>query len=248
MISLEKRTLGDIVSGNHQAAMILEMHGLDYCCGGRNTLERACRLHQVDMRRVLAELERLQPVPDPVVSHDPLDLIEHIIDRHHAYIRRAIPSIRTHLARAIRAHGSRHPELSEVAYIFNQLAEELLLHLTREERMLFPSIRSIVESIRLREPPKMRNSVQNPIFTMEVQHQHAGDKLAMIRALTFDYEPPDDACTTYRLVDVELQEFERDLHRHVHLENNVLFPRAVSLEAQANRNAYGAPVSGRAEG
>lgn len=235
--TFEKQTLGDIVSSNYRAAAILERHGLDFCCGGRNSLEKACRLHEVDLPGILAELKNLQPATEPTVSSNPAELVTHIVDQHHTYVRHAIPSIRRHLSKVIGAHGARHPELAAVARNFNHVADELMLHLMKEEQVLFPYIRAVAQSIDLGEPPPpdMFGTVQNPIRMLESEHQAVGDALAMIRASTSNYEPPVDACTTYRLVYAELREFERDLHRHVHLENNVLFPRAVELEAQMSR-------------
>ena len=238
--TFENQTLGDIVAGNYQAAEIFERYGLDFCCGGRTSLEKACRLHEADLPAILAELQGLKAVTEPPLSHDPVALVTHIVSQHHAYVRRAIPSIQTHLAKVIGAHGARHPELSAVAANFNHVADDLMRHLVKEEQVLFPYIRAIAESVERGEapPPDVFGTVQNPIRMLETEHQEAGDELAMIRTSTANYEPPEDACTTYRLVYAELREFERDLHRHVHLENNVLFPRAIALEAQVSRKLH----------
>jgi len=249
MIStFEHQTLGDIVAGNYQAAEIFERYGLDFCCGGRNSLEKACRLHEVDLSAILADLKGLKAVTEPPLSSDPVALLTHIVSQHHAYVRRAIPSIQAHLAKVIGAHGARHPELSVIARNFNHLADDLTRHLMKEEQVLFPYIRAIAESVQHGEPPPpdVFGTVQNPIRMLETEHQEAGDELAMIRVSTANYEPPEDACTTYRLVYAELREFERDLHRHVHLENNVLFPRAIALEAQVSRKLHcEAPLDAR---
>jgi regulator of cell morphogenesis and NO signaling len=151
-------------------------------------------------------------------------------------VRQSVPRIREHLAKVVAAHGSRHPELATIESDFSTTAEELLQHLMKEEGVLFPYVASLAEADAHGgpPPPDMFGTVQNPIRMMEIEHQEAGDNLASIRQLSHDYTAPSDACNTYRLVLEELEAFEKDLHRHVHLENNVLFPRAVELETRAD--------------
>ena len=230
----EQGTLGDIVSNNYQAAAVLERHGLDFCCGGRSSLAEACRQRNVDLPTVLAELESLEAAEAGAPSEDPVELVSHILAHHHAYVRRAIPVIQAHLATVVAVHGERHPELLQIAGHFNGLSDELTLHMAKEEHVLFPYVTALAEATRSGGPlpPDVFGTVQNPIRMMEIEHQHMGDAFAAIRTLSSGYAPPDDACTTYRLVYDELRAFESDLHRHVHLENNVLFPRAVRLEAE----------------
>ena len=235
MISgFEHQTLGDIVSDNYQAATIFERYGLDFCCGGRSSLAEACRHRRVDLNAVVTEIQGLAAAgSDEVSFDDTLGLIAHIVERHHAYVRTALPSIQAHLEKVVRAHGDRHPELHTIAGLFQAVSQELSSHMLKEEQVLFPYIRALAEAV-LRggpPPPDMFGSVQNPIRMMESEHQQVGGELANIRALSSGYEPPEDACTTYRLVYEELRAFEHDLHRHVHLENNVLFPQAMKLEA-----------------
>jgi len=227
-------TLGDIVAKDYHAAAIFERYGLDFCCGGRVSLADACRQHGVDVQAVSSELAHLARTPEETAPEAPDALIALIVSRHHAYVRDAIPSIQSHLAKVIAAHGRSHPEVIRIASHFDVIAEELTLHLAKEERVLFPYIHSLTVATQNGgpPPPDVFGTVQNPIRMMETEHQNAGDELAAIRSLTSDYKAPADACATYRLVYAELQAFERDLHRHVHLENNVLFPRAIELEAQ----------------
>jgi regulator of cell morphogenesis and NO signaling len=236
----ENEMLGDIVSSNYQAAAVFERHGLDFCCGGRISLADACRLHHVDLQGVVKEIESLDAAEPAAPSDDAAELVAHIVAKHHTYVRNAIPSIQAHLSRVVAVHGTRHSELHAIARSFNGVADELMLHMVKEEQVLFPYIRGLAEAVQsgAPPPPDMFGTVQNPIRMMEIEHQHVGDELAAIRRLSSGYEPPQDACATYRLVYTELGEFERDLHRHVHLENNVLFPRAVALEAQINRKAH----------
>ena len=231
----DNRTIGDIVSSNYQAAAVFERYSLDFCCGGRVSLAEACRQQHVDMRAVVDELERLGETTAETAPDDPAELVAHIIDRHHAYVRRAIPVVTDHLAKVVAVHGGRHPELAAVAAHFDIVTHELMLHMMKEEQVLFPYICALADAEQSGTPPPsaMFGTVQNPIRMMEIEHEHAGKELAAIRELSSGFTPPEDACTTFRVVYDELRTFEQDLHRHVHLENNVLFPRSVRLEAEA---------------
>jgi regulator of cell morphogenesis and NO signaling len=231
-------TIGDIVSSNYQAAAVFERFGLDFCCGGRVSLAEACRQRHVDVSAVVGELVRLQEAPVETGPREPAELAAHISARHHSYVRNAIPIIAVHLAKVVAVHGERHPELAAIAAHFEIVAHDLVLHMMKEEQVLFPYITALAKAAQSGgpPPPDMFGTVQNPIRMMEIEHQHAGEELATIRALSSGYEPPPDACTTFRVVYEELRAFEQDLHLHVHLENNVLFPAAVALEAQVSRN------------
>lgn len=229
-------TLADIVAKDYQAAAILERHGLDFCCGGRVSLADACRERGLKLDAIIADLSGLDAIP-PEPSSDVHELISQIVDRHHGYVREAIPAIQAHLTKVVAAHGSRHPELAAISGHFNLVADELMLHLAKEEQLLFPYIRSLAAASRAGAvaPPDIFGTVQNPIRMMEGEHRNAGNGLGAIRSLASGYQAPADACATYRLVYAELDAFERDLHRHVHLENNILFPRAIEIEAQMER-------------
>jgi regulator of cell morphogenesis and NO signaling len=229
---LEATTLGEIVSRDFRAAAILDRFGLDYCCGGARTLEEGCRQRGIGIEQVAAELETLDPASQATPAQDPTVLVEHIVSRHHAYVRASIPVIQQHLAKVAAVHGARHSELPFVETQFLRVAAELSQHMVKEERVLFPYISALADAVMRNAPPPpdMFGTVQNPIRMMEIEHQEAGDGLEVIHELTRGYQPPADACATYRLVLQELAAFEKDLHEHVHLENNVLFPKAVELE------------------
>src|SRR5262245_30441917 len=231
----EHQTLGDIVARNYQAAAVFDRQGLDFCCGGRSSLAEACRERFVDVDTVLAELEQLDQAREGVLPRSASDLIDEIVSRHHSYVRDHIPIITAHLAKVVAAHGARHPELAAITAHFEVLAHELVMHMLKEEQVLFPFIRALDRAVdgEAAVPPDVFGTVQNPIRMMEIEHRHAGEELGTIRGLSSDLTPPGDACATYRVVYQELRAFEQDLHRHVHLENNVLFPWAVELEAKA---------------
>ena len=232
--SFERTTVGEIVANDFRTARVFEQFGIDFCCGGRQSVADACRTAAADPGILRHALEAL-PVETADGAADerhwPVDrLVDHIVTTHHAYVRVAMPVIAHHLATLVAAHGERHPELARVAATFSELRHELLPHLMKEERVLFPYIRELAAAGGDRPHASPFGTVENPIRMMEREHQDAGDEMRVIRELTHEYTPPADGCTTYRVCFAELAQFERDLHRHVHLENNVLFPNAVALE------------------
>lgn len=238
---LKTSTLSEIVSRDFRAAAILDRHGFDYCCGGARSLVEACSQRGISLVDVLSELEALDPGSRERLEDDPAALVDYIISRHHAYVRTSMPVIQAHLAKVVSAHGANHTELSFIETEFSKVARELSQHMVKEERVLFPYIRALADAVRTDgpPPPDMFGTVQNPIRMMEIEHQEAGEGLAAIHELTRGYQPPDDACGTYRLVLEELDAFERDLHTHVHLEDNVLFPKAVELESKVEHATRG---------
>ena len=238
MHTQSNKTIGDIVAADWRTAAVFERFGLDFCCGGKRTLNDVCQQQTIDAGALLHALNDLpggEGVPDDTAGAWPLDtLMEHIVSRHQSYVRAAIPTLTAHTAKIAAVHGERSPELPNVARVFAQTAGGLTLHMAKEEQILFPYIRSLVEADRAgrRMPPSPFGTVHNPIRMMEAEHEEAGAAMRLIRELTHGCALPDFACATYRACFEELQEFERDLHHHVHLENNILFPRAISLEEQ----------------
>ena len=237
MIDRTTSTIKDIVLDDFRTAAVFEKYSLDFCCRGGITIDQACKERGVRAESVNAELDALppkdpsrnvQPIPDEAMSPD--SLIDLIVRIHHSYVRSAIPVIYAHTQKVAKVHGANHPEVVEIARHFAAVAEEMTQHMQKEELMLFPYIKHILSASRtgttISAPPF--GSAQNPIRMMEAEHAAAGDAMYSIRSLSSGYTPPDDACTTYRVAYQELQEFELDLHRHVHLENNILFPRALA--------------------
>ena len=227
--------LADIVRSDIRASAVLDRYHLDYCCGGAMTLAQSCQQRGVDVDRVLGDLDALNPSESNMPTDDPVALMSHIISRHHAYVRESVPRIQHHLTKVVAAHGARHPELIFVESEFSTIAGELTQHLVKEEAVLFPYIASLCEAVHHQAPvpPDMFGTIQNPIRMMEIEHDEAGRHMRTIRQLTHEYAVPADACHTYRLVLGELDAFEKDLACHVALEDHVLFPKAVSLEEQA---------------
>jgi regulator of cell morphogenesis and NO signaling len=229
LVSTEK-TVGELAVENPVAARVFEKHGIDYCCGGKKSLETACKERGIAPEALLGELAGSKPEPE---ERDwkavPLkDLIAHIVTRHHAYLKSELPRIADLFAKVLRAHGEREPTLAEVSEVFEVLKEELDAHLMKEEMILFPAIVRIEAGSNAGVPC----SIEHPIARMEYEHESAGRALAQMRHLTLDYYISDEACNTYRALFAALIELEGDLHQHIHLENNILFPRAAALQAQ----------------
>ena len=229
-------TLADIVTGDTRTAAIFERIGLDYCCRGHQTLREAATDRGVPLSELIAELDTLGPRQDdegaPATTADLSTLTKYITERHHRYVREIIPSISAWLDKLVARHGARHPELASIQVAFEELAAELMHHMSKEEHLLFPYIDALANASKAGAslPPSPFGTILNPIRVMESEHRGAGDHLARIRVWSQNYIPPADACRTYRLCFDELANFERDLHQHVHLENHVLFPRAVAME------------------
>ena len=237
--SFEATTVGEIVATDFRAAGVFEQFGIDFCCGGRRSIAEACRTAAADPAAVHRALAALPPIDEPRtddVTQWPLPrLIDHILSTHHAYVRSALPAIAQYLAKLVEVHGARHPELVRIAAAFDEMRRDLLQHMMKEEFVLFPYVRELALPASAGAIPSPFGTVENPIRMMEREHREAGDELRLIRELTNGFVPPADGCTTYRVCFAELAQFERDLHRHVHLENNVLFPKAVEAERRAWR-------------
>lgn len=229
------QTIREIVASDYRAAAVFQRHGVDFCCNGGQTIAQGCRAAGADESAVLRDLSAIAgPAADvpQFASWSAAALVDHIVGRHHQYVRDAMPPLLTHTRKIAEVHGERHPELLHVARLFERVAAEMAEHMVKEERILFPFIVSVDEAVRANRPKPTPpfGTVQNPIRMMEADHQFVGDAMAEIKDLTNGYQPPDDGCTTYRVCLHELDAFERDLHAHVHLENNILFPKAVAIE------------------
>jgi regulator of cell morphogenesis and NO signaling len=227
--------LAAIVTADPRTAAIFDRLGLDYCCHGQRTLEQAARDRNVPISQVVQTLGELAPAAPgggPAAWDDLAELTAHVIERHHGYVREVSPVIEGWLEKLVSRHRAHHPELVEVRTTFEWIANDLRTHMMKEEHVLFPYIVALAEAARTSAPLPASpfGTIANPIRAMEREHEEAGDQLARLRELTNGYVVPADGCTTYRLCYEELARYEADLHRHVHLENNVLFPRAVELE------------------
>ncbi|MBE2218108.1 MAG: iron-sulfur cluster repair di-iron protein [Ignavibacteria bacterium] len=240
MLVQKENKIGETVAKNFRASKVFESYGLDFCCGGKKSIEAACSEKKIDTGKVLADLAMIQDIND-INAHyqnwEPDFLVEYIINNHHTYVTNSISTIEHHLQKVVNAHGERHPETAQVQVCFTDLKNELLDHMAKEEKMLFPYIKKMCFALKntLEIPAAPFGTVENPIKMMEAEHDNAGIVMKEISTLTDSYTPPADACATFRVLYNELQEFENDLHMHVHLENNILFPKALLLEKKMNQ-------------
>jgi regulator of cell morphogenesis and NO signaling len=237
MTATPDTTIRDLVTADFRAAAVFDRHGIDFCCGGDRTVGDACQAKGLRPLAVLSEVAQACSAADPVSpelsTQEPRALIGRIITKHHAYVREALPIIVARTRKVALVHGENHPELHEVERLFQGVSVEMIAHMEKEEVILFPFITELAAagSVRERAPVSPFGTVANPIHMMEDEHERAGWAMARIRELTGGYQPPTDACATYRIALQELEAFEQDLHAHVHLENNILFPEALRLEA-----------------
>jgi regulator of cell morphogenesis and NO signaling len=236
-----KTTVRDLVARYPQTRPVFEERGIDYCCGGGQSLNVVAQKHGLELPALVAAVEKaLQSPPETSKPVDkdwyavPLqELVNHIVSVHHTYMKKELPRLRTLEQRVLKAHGATHGEmLRQVHTLFAALDTELGAHLTKEETAVFPQI--VAADVRAREKTSARGAstglVRNPIGQLEQEHESAGKTLAKLREVTNNYTLPGDACPTFKALYDELQQMEADLHQHIHLENNVLFPRALDLE------------------
>ena len=228
----------EVALNNPAATRVFEKLGIDYCCGGDKSLEQACGEANLQIQQVLDSLELAVTSND---SHgqgkdwltEPLaNLIAHINNTHHKYTREEIARLLPLVAKVCSVHGDKHRELLETREKFRALAQELSTHMMKEEMVLFPYIERMEEAVIAGEPilPPPFGTVNNPVAMMMHEHDSAGNLLRSMRELSDGYQAPAGACVTYKTLYSALAEFERDLHQHIHLENNILFPRAIEME------------------
>lgn len=228
------RVVRDLVLEHPAAARIFETFSIDYCCGGGQTLAEACQSAKCSIEEVSRAIAKCDsPAPERDWRTAPLaDLAQYIVDRHHSFTRAEISRLAGLISKVVSAHGKNHPELLRVQRIFEGLSEELLQHMDKEEGLLFPYIEALEESARLsRRPPEpVFGTVQNPVAAMIMEHEASGQALDTMREATRNYALPASACVSFEALYQALPAFATDLHQHIHLENNILFPRAIELE------------------
>jgi regulator of cell morphogenesis and NO signaling len=236
--------VGEIVAQNPDLAGVFETMGIDYCCGGKKSLIETCREKELEPRAVLARLresDRRAAQSDSIADVADMtltDLVDHIEDTHHAYLRKELPRLAELAGKVASRHGERDPRLHRVQQTIAGMSTELWQHMRKEEQCLFPMIRQL--ELEVQAPWVYCGTIANPIRQMEFEHDDAGAALRRLRELTDDFSPPTWACNTYRVLLVSLAYFERDMHSHVHKENNVLFPNALRMEALQH---HGSPVA-----
>ncbi|SHJ10717.1 iron-sulfur cluster repair di-iron protein [Pseudozobellia thermophila] len=231
-----ERTIGQMVAEDYRIAQVFKNHKIDFCCKGHRSIGEVCEKYGLDRHVLLSEIEAIQEQTgkgNADFTSWPLDLLADYVEKiHHRYVEAQIPVLKQYLAKLCKVHGKAHPELLAINEHFNLSAGELAMHMKKEELVLFPWVRKMVKAEQQRtsldRPPFA--TVKNPIAMMMQEHENEGERFGLIAELSDGYTPPADACNTYRVTFSLLREFEDDLHRHIHLENNILFPKAETLE------------------
>lgn len=238
----ENQIIGELVARDYRTASVFKKYSIDFCCQGNRTIQEACEKKNIDTKKVLEDLVAMMEAKSESTTDYqswPLDLLaDYIEKKHHRYVQEKTLEIQPYLDKICKVHGERHPELLEIKEEFNASAGELAAHMKKEELILFPFIRKMTKA-------KLENTkvdaahfgtVKNPIQMMMNEHTVEGNRFRKIEELSNNYTPPLDACNTYRVSFALLKEFEQDLHLHIHLENNILFPRAIEIEKELIQN------------
>ncbi|RLJ96426.1 iron-sulfur cluster repair di-iron protein [Tenacibaculum discolor] len=232
-------TVADIVANNYKTATIFKLYGIDFCCNGNRTIQEVSTKKNIVPDTLINKLIRIDKGSKSTNDYQnwSLDfLCDYVYQNHHTYVEKQIPEILEYLTKIAKVHGNNHPELHEVLLLFKESAGELTTHMKKEELILFPFIKKLVTASNSNTtftPPPF-GTVENPINMMHTEHDNEGNRFRTIAELTNNYTPPEDACNTYKVALAMLQEFEEDLHKHIHLENNILFKKAIKLENKLN--------------
>jgi len=231
----KQKTVASVVTENIKTAHVFKKHGIDFCCGGGITIEKACKKNDVDYDILKNELEGIDNNISNTYNYDSWNLsflIDYIVNIHHKYVELSIPLLIEYASKVANVHGHHYKEVVEINELVIEVSNELIVHMKREELILFPFIKQLViandNNTKLTLPDF--GTVNNPINMMENEHEKAGDVFKQIAKLSNNYAPPEEACNTFRALYSKLNEFEQDLHQHIHLENNILFPKAILLE------------------
>jgi len=228
-LELEKLSVGEIVANDFKTSEVFKKVGIDFCCGGKQSLVDACNEKLIDP--IQLENEILKITKEPVnefmnfKNWDPVFLSEYIVNTHHKFVLKNLPDLVFYTQKIANVHGDHHPELIEIAHRFEKINEELLQHLKNEEEVLFPAIKETVAT----GSAKAKETIISEIERMFGEHDFAGGAMDEINRITKGYQVPEDGCNTYRVAFKMLEQFEDDLHTHVHLENNILYPKALEL-------------------
>jgi regulator of cell morphogenesis and NO signaling len=222
-------TIGEIVANDFRAASLFKEAGIDFCCGGNKSLTEACKEKGADESHLIQQLETLAQTPVSGAMNfkdwDLSFLSDYIVNTHHKYVLKNLPELVFYTQKIANVHGDHHPELLEVESLFAKINEELLQHLKNEEEVLFPALKEAEKNA----SPSVKSTIVSEITRMQGEHEFAGGAMDKINVLTNNYFIPEDACNTYRVSLKLLEQFEDDLHIHVHLENNILYPKALKL-------------------
>lgn len=229
------KTIGELVAADYRTATVFEKHGIDFCCGGKIPLSAICREKEIDPSEILREMEVLKNTPlDRSQNYSAWELsflADYIVNTHHVYLKENLEQIAAYARKVAEVHGANHPETIEISRVFDVIATDMAAHLREEEEVFFPAIKRIEAARKGGKEPVTEDlaTIRDTLEKLDEEHKQIGDAVHTIRALSKDYAIPDDACNTFMVTYRKLKEFEDDLHKHVHLENNILFPKAAGL-------------------
>lgn len=229
------RTVGEIVAEDYRTAKVFDKYGIDYCCGGKIALSDICLEKGIDQKELFREIEATKNIPlDRTQNYSAWTnsfLADYIINTHHTYLKENLDQIAAYTRKIAQVHGEKHPEVREIAAIFSKIVTDMYAHLREEEEVCFPAIRRVEDAKKLGKPPAVEDIaiITRTLERFDAEHNEVGEAAHKIRELAKDYSLPDDACNTFMITYQKLKEFEEDLHKHVHLENNVLFPKVSVL-------------------
>ncbi len=236
ILATKEPTIGQMVTKDFRKAEVFKKYGIDFCCGGKKSLAKACEEKGLDKNTVDRELNQIASdalLPSQNYAMCDADfLADYIFNTHHRYVTQSIPVLFQYIQKVANVHGDKHPQTILIRDIFLEVANELNSHMMKEENILFPYIKKLAAAVRENQKTEIHSfgSVSNPIQRMEEEHTEVGDQMEKIMELTNNYTPPAGACTTFKVSYAKLKEFSDDLHQHIHLENNILFPKALELE------------------
>ncbi|WP_062061448.1 iron-sulfur cluster repair di-iron protein [Aquimarina longa] len=235
MTITEHKTVAEIVTENIKTAHVFKKYGIDFCCGGGVSIKSACADKNVNFDVLEKELSAVDQLAKNAYDYNNWDLIfliDHIVNIHHVYVEESIPLLMQYANRVAKVHGSHYSEVVTIDALFFEVAQELSAHMKKEEHILFPYIKELINAEKNNTTPPQSHfgTIKNPIQMMEHEHESAGDIFKRIAELSNNYTPPEGACNTFKALYSKLDEFEQDLHQHIHLENNILHPKAVKLE------------------
>ena len=237
MENIDNKTVAEIVTENIKTADIFKKNGIDFCCGGHVSVQEICEKKGVDYSKIKKEILNIGKSPKSGHDFNSWDidfLADYIVNTHHKYVSEATQLIMEYSDKVAKVHGHHYTETVEINHLFHEIANELTMHMKKEEHVLFPFIKAIGKAKKdgsaLAPPPF--GTIQNPIKMMEQEHTGAGEILRKIAKLSNNYNPPVDACNTFRALYASLEEYQTDLFQHIHLENNILFPKAIHLEKE----------------
>jgi len=240
-IQNSQKPIGHFVADDFRTAAVFYSYGIDFCCKGDRTVEEVCVKNNIDTQELLNKLEAINLDTTKAIDYNtwPLDVLAiHIENTHHRYVEEKTAVLIPFLNKLCKVHGANHPELFTITELFIASSKELASHMKKEELVLFPFIKKMEKALKTDEhiDPARFGTVKSPIATMMAEHDNEGERFRKIEKLTNNYTPPADACNTYKVTFAMLDEFEKDLHLHIHLENNILFPKAAELEKQLFNN------------